>query len=193
MREIRQWLEAARGGDPEAGERLSAWARDVLYSVCRRHVRHRWIDADDLAQDAFLKLLQGNVLSLGLEKLEVDRPEAVKALLIKTASCTVATWLRRKHTQKRGAGRVTLPTGTNKGETDPQAPDPPKTEAKESLLSAMTRLSERERRVVELRYQGLKRREIAVELDIKPEAVSEAWKEARRKLFSQLKETHDDR
>lgn len=170
-----QLVELARGGDPDAFERL-----------VRRHLRAAYLvalaaigevaDAEDICQDAFI---------IALERLDDCRyPDRFLAWLLRIVR-NQAHSLRRRQRVRRA-----LPLEGANAEVDRRADparDAARAEIRDRLLRELEELSEVQREVLLLHdLEGWKHREIAEQLGIPEGTVRAHLSYARRNMRERL-------
>jgi RNA polymerase sigma factor (TIGR02999 family) len=181
--EITQWLDAARGGDREALDRVLATLYQELHSMARRQLagQHgQTLDATALVHEAYLKLI-------GRREAQFEDRAHFFAYAASAMRSVVVDYARQRLAQKRGGDlhRVTeLPEEMEGGlRLD---------EEMLGLDTALTRLAAVDARlahVVELRYfAGLSELEIAELLKRSERSIRRDWQKARLFLLASLKE-----
>ncbi|MCD9029479.1 sigma-70 family RNA polymerase sigma factor [Luteimonas sp. BDR2-5] len=180
--EITQWLDAARGGDRDALDRVLATLYQELHHMARRQLagqQGRTLDATALVHEAYLKLI-------GRREARFDDRAHFFAYAASAMRSVVVDYARQRRAQKRGGDlhRVTdLPDNIDSG-----------LRLDEDMLAldvALTRLAAVDARlahVVELRYfAGLSEVEIATLLDRSERSIRRDWQKARMFLLASLK------
>ncbi|MCL4210087.1 MAG: sigma-70 family RNA polymerase sigma factor [Phycisphaeraceae bacterium] len=173
-------LELA-GGDRSAAERLVPHVYDELRRLAALHLRREapghTLQATLLADEAFLKLIdQSRVEWKGRAHFMAVASQIIRRLLVDHAR------LRCAH--KRGAGweRVAMHE-----DAAPTVSDEVDLLALDDELNALRSLSERQARVVELRFfGGLSVEEAAEVLEVSPRTVKGDWMIARAWLRARL-------
>lgn len=153
--EVRRWVRAARGGDPEAARRLYRAHVAKVYRTVRPLCRDD-AEAEDVTQETFARALEA------LDRYEA-RPEARFRSWLLAIGVNVARRSLRRHRRTEATAPDVLD-----GAREEAGPDDPTGEALDrrrlaaALLAALDALEDREREVVTLRYGGeLNAREIA--------------------------------
>ncbi|WP_101926242.1 MULTISPECIES: ECF-type sigma factor [Luteimonas] len=180
--EITQWLDAARGGDREALDRVLATLYQELHQMARRQLagQHgQTLDATALVHEAYLKLI-------GRHEARFDDRAHFFAYAASAMRSVVVDYARQRLAQKRGGNlhRVSeLPDNIESGlrlDDDTLALD-----------AALTRLADVDARlahIVELRYfAGLSEVEIAALLERSERSIRRDWQKARMYLLASLK------
>jgi RNA polymerase sigma factor (TIGR02999 family) len=181
--DITEWLDAARGGDRGALDRVLATLYQELHSMARRQLagQHgQTLDATALVHEAYLKLI-------GRREAKFDDRAHFFAYAASAMRSVVVDYARQRMAQKRGGDlhRVTdLPEDVEGG-----------LRLDEDMLgldTALTRLAavdERLAQIVELRYfAGLSELEIADLLKRSERSIRRDWQKARLFLLASLKE-----
>ncbi|MCD9007320.1 sigma-70 family RNA polymerase sigma factor [Luteimonas sp. XNQY3] len=181
--EITQWLDAARGGDRDALDRVLATLYQELHQMARRQLAGQHghtLDATALVHEAYLKLI-------GRHEARFDDRAHFFAYAASAMRSVVVDYARQRLAQKRGGDlhRVTeLPENIESGlrlDEDTLALD-----------VALTRLAEVDAKlaqVVELRYfAGLSELEIAALLERSERSIRRDWQKARMYLLASLRE-----
>jgi RNA polymerase sigma factor (TIGR02999 family) len=181
--DITEWLDAARGGDRGALDRVLATLYQELHSMARRQLagQHgQTLDATALVHEAYLKLI-------GRREAQFDDRAHFFAYAASAMRSVVVDYARQRMAQKRGGDlhRVTdLPEDVEGG-----------LRLDEDMLgldTALTRLAsvdERLAHIVELRYfAGLSELEIAELLKRSERSIRRDWQKARLFLLASLKE-----
>ena len=181
--EITQWLDAARGGDRDALDRVLATLYQELHQMARRQLAGQHghtLDATALVHEAYLKLI-------GRHAARFDDRAHFFAYAASAMRSVVVDYARQRLAQKRGGDlhRVTeLPENIESGlrlDEDTLALDIALTR----LAAVDTRLAQ----VVELRYfAGLSELEIAALLERSERSIRRDWQKARMYLLASLRE-----
>ena len=181
--EITQWLDAARGGDRDALDRVLATLYQELHQMARRQLagqQGHTLDATALVHEAYLKLI-------GRHEARFDDRAHFFAYAASAMRSVVVDYARQRLAQKRGGDlhRVTeLPENIESGlrlDEDTLALDIALTR----LAAVDTRLAQ----VVELRYfAGLSELEIAALLERSERSIRRDWQKARMYLLASLRE-----
>ncbi|MEF3082212.1 ECF-type sigma factor [Luteimonas sp. SMYT11W] len=181
--EITQWLDAARGGDRDALDRVLATLYQELHQMARRQLAGQHghtLDATALVHEAYLKLI-------GRHEARFDDRAHFFAYAASAMRSVVVDYARQRLAQKRGGDlhRVTeLPENIESGlrlDEDTLALDIALTR----LAAVDTKLAQ----VVELRYfAGLSELEIAALLDRSERSIRRDWQKARMYLLASLRE-----
>ncbi|HST44718.1 MAG TPA: ECF-type sigma factor [Luteimonas sp.] len=180
--DITLWLEAARGGDPGALDRVLSALYQELHSMARRQLAGQHghtLDATALVHEAYLKLI-------GRREARFEDRAHFFAYAATAMRSIVVDYARQRMAQKRGGGlhRVTdLPEDIEGG-----------LRLDEDMLgldTALTRLAAVDARlaqVVELRYfAGLSELEIAELMQRSERSIRRDWQKARLYLLASLK------
>ena len=181
--DITGWLDAARGGDRGALDRVLATLYQELHAMARRQLagQHgQTLDATALVHEAYLRLV-------GRQAAQFDDRAHFVAYAASAMRSVVVDYARQRLAQKRGGDlhRVTeLPEEVEGGlRLD---------EEMLGLDTALTRLEAVDARlaqVVELRYfAGLSELEIASLLKRSERSIRRDWQKARLFLLASLQE-----
>jgi RNA polymerase sigma factor (TIGR02999 family) len=179
--EITQLLQAWRGGDEQALERLTPQVYRELHQAAR-HCMRRERDGHTLQTTALI-----NELYLRLTDFkEVDWQGRAHffALCARQMRRILSDQARARHSHKRGGGAFVVsldevPEIATTSRSDVLAVD--------DALTALAKFDERKSRVVELRfYGGLSVEETAEVLKVSPETVARDWRLAKAWLFREM-------
>ena len=181
--DITLWLDAARGGDRSALDRVLATLYQELHSMARRQLagQHgQTLDATALVHEAYLKLI-------GHREAQFDDRGHFFAYAASAMRSVVVDYARQRMAQKRGGDlhRVTdLPEDIEGGlrlDDDMLALD--------IALTRLAGVDERLARIVELRYfAGLSEVEIAELMDRSERSIRRDWQKAKLFLLASLKD-----
>ncbi len=181
--DITLWLDAARGGDRSALDRVLATLYQELHSMARRQLagQHgQTLDATALVHEAYLKLI-------GRREAQFDDRGHFFAYAAAAMRSVVVDYARQRMAQKRGGDlhRVTdLPEDIEGGlslDDDMLALD--------IALTRLAAVDERLARIVELRYfAGLSEVEIAELMDRSERSIRRDWQKAKLFLLASLKD-----
>jgi len=185
--DITAWLDAARGGDRAALDRVLATLYQELHGMARRQLagqRGRTLDATALVHEAYLKMV-------GRSSAQFDDRAHFFAYAATAMRSVVVDYARQRMAQKRGGDlhRVTdLPSDL--------AGSVRLDEETLGLDAALTRLAQVEprlARVVEMRYfGGLSEVEISALLERSERSIRRDWQKARMFLLASLQDEDDD-
>ena len=181
--EITQWLDAARGGDRSALDRVLSTLYQELHAMARRQLagqQAHTLDATALVHEAYLKLI-------GRQSAQFDDRAHFFAYAASAMRSVVVDYARQRLAQKRGGDlhRVTeLPEEVEGGlRLDEE------TLGLDTALTRLAAVDERLAQVVELRYfAGLSELEIAGLLKRSERSIRRDWQKARLFLLASLKE-----
>ena len=181
--DITRLLDAARGGDRAALDRVLATLYRELHGLARRQLAGQYgqtLDATALVHEAYLKLA-------GRNGAHFDDRAHFFAYAASAMRSVVVDYARQRMARKRGGGlhRVTdLPENLEGGlrlDDDMLALD--------AALKQLARVDEKLARVVELRYfAGLAEQEIANLLQRSERSIRRDWQKARLFLMASLRE-----
>jgi RNA polymerase sigma-70 factor (ECF subfamily) len=162
-------IERVRGGDQEAAAELIRRYEPTIRLVIRRRLRdprlRQLLDTTDVCQS----ILGTFFVRVALGEFKLDTPDELVKLLTTMALNKLRNYQRHHHREKRDPGRVE-PGGLDRGLADP-GPGPSDVAAnKELLQEVFNRLSEEERRLVELHGQRASWAEVAATLGGSPDA-----------------------
>lgn len=179
--EITQWLDAARGGDRGALDRVLGTLYQELHSMARRQLAGQHghtLDATALVHEAYLKLIGGR-------EAQFDDRAHFFAYAASAMRSVVVDYARQRMAQKRGGDlhRVTdLPEDVEGGlrlDEDMLGLD--------TALTKLAAVDERLAQVVELRYfAGFSELEIAALLKRSERSIRRDWQKARMFLLASL-------
>jgi RNA polymerase sigma factor (TIGR02999 family) len=182
--DITAWLDAARGGDREALDRVLATLYQELHTMARRQLagQHgQTLDATALVHEAYLKLI-------GRREAKFDDRAHFFAYAASAMRSVVVDYARQRLAQKRGGDlhRVTeLPEEIEGGlrlDEDMLGLD--------TALTQLSAVDERLGQVVELRYfAGLSELEIATLLNRSERSIRRDWQKAKLFLLAALQGT----
>jgi RNA polymerase sigma factor (TIGR02999 family) len=180
--DITEWLDAARGGDRGALDRVLATLYQELHSMARRQLAGQHghtLDATALVHEAYLKLI-------GRREAQFDDRAHFFAYAASAMRSVVVDYARQRMAQKRGGDlhRVTdLPEDVEGGlrlDEDMLGLD--------TALNRLAAVDERLAHVVELRYfAGLSELEIAELLKRSERSIRRDWQKAKLFLLASLK------
>jgi len=181
--EITQWLDAARGGDRDALDRVLATLYQELHQMARRQLAGQHghtLDATALVHEAYLKLI-------GRHEAQFDDRAHFFAYAASAMRSVVVDYARQRLAQKRGGDlhRVTgLPDNIESGlKLDED------TLALDAALTRLAAVDTKLAQVVELRYfAGLSELEIAALLERSERSIRRDWQKARMYLLASLRE-----
>ena len=182
--EITQWLDAARGGDRGALDRVLGTLYNELHSMARRQLAGQYgqtLDATALVHEAYLKLI-------GRRDVQFDDRAHFFAYAASAMRSVVVDYARQRLAQKRGGDlhRVTeLPDDVEGGlRLDEE------TLGLDVALTRLAAVDHRLAQVVELRYfAGLSELEIAALLERSERSIRRDWQKARLFLLASLKDS----
>jgi RNA polymerase sigma factor (TIGR02999 family) len=182
--EITEWLDAARGGDRGALDRVLATLYQELHAMARRQLAGQHghtLDATALVHEAYLKLI-------GRNTAQFDDRAHFFAYAASAMRSVVVDYARQRLAQKRGGDlhRVTdLPEDVEGGlRLDEE------TLGLDVALTRLAAVDQKLAQVVELRYfAGLSELEIAALLERSERSIRRDWQKARLFLLASLKDT----
>jgi len=179
--DITLWLDAARGGDRDALDRVLSTLYHELHQMARRQLvgRHGMtLDATALVHEAYLKLA-------GRQDARFNDRGHFFAYAASAMRSVVVDYARQRLAQKRGGNlhRVSeLPDNVDSGlrlDEDTLALD--------NALTRLAAVDARLAQVVELRYfAGLSELEIAALLERSERSIRRDWQKARMYLLASL-------
>ena len=182
--EITQWLDAARGGDRGALDRVLSTLYNELHAMARRQLAGQYgqtLDATALVHEAYLKLI-------GRREVQFAARAHFFAYAAPARRSVVVASARQRMAQKRGGDlhRVTeLPDDVEGGlrlDEDMLALD--------TALTKLADVDPKLAQVVELRYfGGLSEQEIADLLKRSERSIRRDWQKARMYLLGSLGES----
>lgn len=173
--EVTRLLRSARGGEPDALERLVPLLYEDLRRLARSQLRgeyvERTLDATGLVHECYLKLGPGAMAATDRAHFLAIAARAMRQVLVDHA--------RDRKAAKRGGGawmRTTLNDDALVGELD--------LDGVLALDEAVAGLEPRQRQVVECRiYGGMDDEEIAQALGVSGRTVHRDWLKARAWLY----------
>ena len=179
--DITQWLDAARGGDRGALDRVLGTLYHELHMMARRQLAGHYgqtLDATALVHEAYLKLI-------GRRDVQFDDRAHFFAYAASAMRSVVVDYARQRLAQKRGGDlhRVTeLPEDVEGGlrlDEDMLGLD--------TALTKLAAVDAKLAQVVELRYfAGLSEQEIATLLQRSERSIRRDWQKARMFLLASL-------
>jgi len=186
--EITQWLDAARGGDRGALDRVLGTLYNELHSMARRQLAGQYgqtLDATALVHEAYLKLI-------GRRDVQFDDRAHFFAYAASAMRSVVVDYARQRLAQKRGGDlhRVTeLPDDVEGGlrlDEDMLGLD--------TALTKLAAVDPKLAQVVELRYfAGLSEQEIAELMKRSERSIRRDWQKARMFLLASLGDENGER
>ena len=186
--EITRWLDAARGGDRSALDRVLGTLYNELHSMARRQLAGQYgqtLDATALVHEAYLKLI-------GRRDVQFDDRAHFFAYAASAMRSVVVDYARQRLAQKRGGDlhRVTeLPDDVEGGlrlDEDMLGLD--------TALTKLAAVDAKLAQVVELRYfAGLSEQEIAELMKRSERSIRRDWQKARMFLLASLGDENGER
>jgi RNA polymerase sigma-70 factor (ECF subfamily) len=182
--EVQRLVAAAAGGDAAAAERIyTIYVARVYRSV--RPLCASDSDAEDVTQETFVRVLGA-----------LDRYQPRAGVRFVAWVLTIALNLARNRARRRRSDPMDpAKLGWLHERVGPR-PEPPdrqaeQREAVDRLLAALAALSERDRKVIALRYgAGLGAAEVASILRLTPSNVRKIAERARARLLARLRSSH---
>ena len=170
--EITALLDADRGGDPEAREKVFGLLYADLLRLAKRHLRgpRRTLDTSSVVHEAYLKLVKQT------QGAWQDRGHflAVASMAMRQV---VIDYSRNRTAEKRGGGAVHATLDEGKVSIDDQADSLLEID---ELLETLATINERLVRVVECRFfAGLTEEETAQALNVSVTTVQRDWRHAK--------------
>jgi RNA polymerase sigma factor (sigma-70 family) len=183
---FRDLIRRVRDGDQQAAAELIRCYEPAIRLVVRRRLRdaslRRLLDSTDICQS----ILAGFFVQVGLGHFELDTPEDLRKLLTTMALNSIRNHARRQGAARRGPGRVRAGDPAGEEVADP-GPSPSGIVANRELLEEVRRrLSEEERRLVDLRYEGCSWAEIAARVGGQADAVRMRFSRALARALGEL-------
>lgn len=178
-------IDAARGGDAAAQEELHDRYRGVVVAFLRR--RGLEADAEDVAQEVFVRLFQRGVLA----RADPGRG-SFRALLLAVTRHTLSDHLDARAARKRGGGAAPVPLD----DVEPPAPDEQTEFDREWLLAVLEAALARLRRehpnyhaaVKAHLLEGQPQAQVAAAAGLRPGDVRNHLHRGRRKLMDYVRE-----
>jgi RNA polymerase sigma factor (TIGR02999 family) len=187
---VSELLARWRGGDAQALEALVPLVYQELHDLAHRFLRRErpghTLQSTALVHEAYLRLIdQGPVDTR-------DRAHFV-AVAARLMRQILVDYARQHGAAKRGADlRVDLDAAAGEGEAGPHARGADLV-ALDDALSDLSRLDERQSRIVELRYfGGMTNEETALVLGISPATVKREWNVAKAWLSREIRRGRSD-
>ena len=181
--DITLWLDAARGGDREALDRVLETLYQELHAMARRQLagqQGRTLDATALVHEAYLRLV-------GRNTVQFDNRAHFFAYAASAMRSVVVDYARQRLSQKRGGDlhRVAeLPEDLEGGVRLDE-----ETLGLDTALTRLAGIDPRLAQVVELRYfTGLSELEIAALLKRSERSIRRDWQKARMFLLASLQD-----
>ncbi len=181
--EITVWLDAARGGDREALDRVLSTLYQELHSMARRQLagqQGQTLDATSLVHESYLKLLGARGLA------RFDGRAHFFAYAASAMRSVVVDYARNRLTRKRGGDlkrvvEISENSGGVRLDEDLLALD--------VALDRLQAIDERLAKVVELRYfAGLSEQEIAELMQRSERSIRRDWQKARIFLLAAMQD-----
>lgn len=178
--DITERLAELSRGDPRAMERLLPFVYDQMKRLAAGYLRNErpghTLQPTALAHEAFLRMVdQTEVTWQNRAHFLGVAAQAMRRILVDHA--------RRRKAQKRGGGQTVIPLDASPS----MAPNEVAFDDLDRALNELARLSERQAKVIELRYfGGLTIEETAEVIGISPMTVKRDWTMARAWLFREL-------
>ena len=180
---LAETLKGVAAGEAGALERILPVVYQELRRLAASYLRGEraghTLQPTALAHEAYLRLVGRQIAWQGRHHFRAVAARAMRAILVDHA--------RRRNADKRGGGEapLSLDTGMLAADARPVAFDD-----LDRALNDLARLSERQARVVELRYfGGLSVEEAAEVLGVAPATVKRDWATARAWLYRELTRT----
>ena len=180
---VTEYLAELSAGDPAAFERLLPVVYDEMRRLAAGYLRNErpghTLQPTALANEAFLRLVgQKDVTWQNRAHFLGVAAQAMRRILVDHA--------RRRNAARRGGGQTLI----SLAESQAPAAEVPFDDL-DRALEDLARLSERQAKVVELRYfGGLTIEETAEVLNVSPMTVKRDWTVARAWLFRELGDGH---
>jgi RNA polymerase sigma-70 factor (ECF subfamily) len=156
------FVRRIRAGDEQAAAELVRRYEPLIRREVRLNLEDsrlaRVFDSMDVCQS----VLASFFLRTAAGEYDLDEPRQLVGLLVQMARNKLASAARRQHRQKRDNRRVAEGAAEEMGQVAGAEPTPSRLVAGKELLEQFrTRLSEEERRLADLRHEGLGWAEIA--------------------------------
>ncbi|HLA64774.1 MAG TPA: sigma-70 family RNA polymerase sigma factor [Rhodothermales bacterium] len=188
--DVTEALDALRGGDGAAGDRLLGAVYDELHRLARAQRRHErpdhTLNTTALVHEAYLKLL-------GPDHRDYESRAHFFASATRAMRQVLVDYARARGRTKRGSGQAAVSLDALQGSAEPADPgllsDAAAAEVLDvdAALHRLALLDERQVRVVECRYfGGLSVEETAEALGLSPATVKREWRSARAWLYAAL-------
>jgi len=190
---VTELLAKWKGGDAQALDALVPLVYQELHDLAHRYLRRErpghTLQSTALVHEAYLRLVdQGPVDTQNRAHFVAVAARLMRQILVDYA--------RSRGAAKRGADRRVELEGVVAEQVDAGAgPDAPATdlEALDDALNDLSRLDERQGRIVELRYfGGMTIEETALILGISPATVKREWNVAKAWLHRRIRRGADD-
>lgn len=168
--EEREWIERARGGDPQAFSALVELYQSPVFNLCYRMLNNP-SDADDAAQEAFIKAYRGLA--------KYDQRRSFLTWLLSIAAHHCIDQLRRKRFQWISLEAL----GHQPAESESPEAAVERRQRGRRLENALMALRPADRAVIVLSYwYDLSQAEIGELLSVTPSAVKSRMHRAKRQL-----------
>lgn len=167
----KEWIQLIARGDEAAFTALFDAYKDRIYTIALR-LTGSGIQAEEIVQDVFLKLW--------LKRETLAAVEHFRAYLFTSTRNRVFDTLKRMVRRQQITAEMSLTWPAEQSDTDNLLLDK---EYQAILHEAVERLPERQREIYRLmKEQGLKRHQVAEQLDISPETVKMHLSQAMRSI-----------
>jgi RNA polymerase sigma-70 factor (ECF subfamily) len=180
--DVTRLLRHACKGDRGAEAALLGLLYDDLHRVARQQMRgerrEHTLQPTALVNEAFVRLMRGATVTWN-DRIHfmASASTAMRRVLVDHA--------RRRTAAKRGQPPVDIDLADLRGVESPHSAD--RILAVDQALSALAQVSERQARIVELRFfAGLGNDETAALLDVSPRTVKREWTIAKAWLYGHL-------
>ncbi|QDU94030.1 RNA polymerase sigma factor [Lignipirellula cremea] len=182
-----QLMEKVRSGDKDATARLIENYGATIRRAIRLHLLDTRLRRVIGESDIFQSVISRFLFELWAGRYEFDGPEKLAALLKKMAVARVTDAARHYTAQRRDVRRNdALPVEENVASPRPEATPSQIVANRELLDEAMRLLSERERRILEMRQNRAAWEEISEEFGKSPDAIRKEFERAIARVADQL-------
>jgi RNA polymerase sigma factor (sigma-70 family) len=183
---FRDLIGRVRAGDAAAAEELVRCYESVLRRMVRVRLLdarlRRLVDASDICQSVFASFF----VRAALGQYDLQKPDDLLKLLATMARNKVVDKVRHSGLDRHADGRIPVAELPEHAQVAPGASPSQQLTLRELLEEARRRLTPEERRILELRQQGLQWAEIAVEVGGTPEALRKRYTRALTIVAEQL-------
>src|SRR5262249_32476068 len=164
-------IRRVRAGDPEAAAELVRAYEPTIRRTVRVRLRDQRLGRLFDSMDVCQSVLASFFVRAALGQYELDTPEQLLGLLTSMARNKLASQARRQRARQRDARRIEA-AGVDEGEFIDPGTDPSQQALRKDLVEEVRRrLPPEERRLQDLRDQGLEWAHIAARVGDSPEAL----------------------
>ena len=162
---FRELLQRVRAGDNQAAMELVHQYEPLIRREVRVHLRDRRLSRLFDSMDVCQSVLGSFFVRTAAGQYDLDRPEQLLALLVKMTRNKLASAARRGQAQQRDLRRISSQSEAELAQVEDPSPTPSQMIEGQDLLATFQRgLTEEERRLANLRSQGMSWPQIAEHL-----------------------------